>query len=425
MSPPSTVINVQLETAVRFSPSVERPDADEAKTTQALIATLRYISEKTFTDGGHAIRSVQAKTHGILQGYLEVDTGLPDDLAQGLFAKPSRYPVVMRFSTIPGDILDDSVSTPRGLAIKVIGVEGERLEGSEGDVTQDFVLNNGPAFSAPNPKKFLSRLRLLARTTNKAQRLKKILSAVMRQVQKAIVVIAGHPNSTVATLGGQPETHILGDTFYSQAPMRFGDFIAKISVAPNSPELKALAQASLNVNGVPNGLREAVVEFFGRNGGVWEVRAQLCTDLEHMPIEDAAVVWPEEVSPYRRIARITVKPQLAWSEARSSAVDDGMSFAPWHGLAAHRPLGGIMRVRKAVYEEAKKFRAERNGRVIQEPHEMVPLGTDHERPPAPRDRQPYHEGGREVDPIVREDARSNLFGPARMLSVFSSAIWKA
>jgi hypothetical protein len=29
----------------------------------------------------------------------------------------------MRFSTIPGDILDDSVSAPRGLAIKIIGVE--------------------------------------------------------------------------------------------------------------------------------------------------------------------------------------------------------------------------------------------------------------------------------------------------------------
>ena len=41
------------------------------------------------------------------------------------------------------------------------------------------------------------------------------------------------------------------------------------------------------------------------------------------------------------------------------------------GLAAHRPLGGIMRVRKTVYEEAKKFRAERNGQVIEEPHEMV------------------------------------------------------
>jgi hypothetical protein len=373
MSFPSTVMNGQLETPVRFSPSVERPDADEAKTTQSLIATLRYINEKTFADGGHAIRSVHAKTHGILQGYLEVDAGLPHDLAQGLFAKPGRYPVVMRFSTIPGDILDDSVSTPRALAIKVIGVEGERLEGSEGDATQDFVLNNGPAFGAPNPKRFLARLRLLARTTNRAQRLKKILSAVMRQVQKVIVVITGGSNSTVATLGGHPQTHILGDTFYSQAPLRFDDFIAKISVAPKSPELKALTRSPLNVNGVPNGLREAVLDFFTKNGGVWEVRAQLCTDLEHMPIENAAVVWSEEVSPYQRIARVTVKPQLAWSEFRSSVVDDGMSFTPWHGLAAHRPLGGIMRVRKAAYEAAKKFRAERNGRVIQEPREMVPF----------------------------------------------------
>ena len=370
----STVMNVQLEVPVRFSPSVERPDGDEAKTTQALIATLRYINEKTFADGGHAIRSVHAKTHGILQGYLEVDTGLPSDLAQGLFAKPGRYPVVMRFSTIPGDILDDSVSTPRALAIKVIGVEGERLEGSERDVTQDFVLNDGPAFGAPDPRRFLAKLRLLARTTNRAQRLKKILSAVMRQVQKVIVVITGRPNSTVATLGGHPETHILGDTFYSQAPLRFDDFVAKISVAPKSPELKALTRSPLNVNGVPNGLREAVLDFFKKNGGVWEVRAQLCTDLEHMPIENAAVVWSEEVSPYQRIARITVKPQLAWSEVRSSVVDDGMSFTPWHGLAAHRPLGGIMRVRKAAYEAAKKFRAERNGRVIQEPREMVPFG---------------------------------------------------
>jgi hypothetical protein len=86
-----------------------------------------------------------------------------------------------------------------------------------------------------------------------------------------------------------------------------------------------------------------------------------------------SVIYGRVLSPYQRIARITVKPQLAWSEVRSSAVDDGMLFTPWHGLAAHRPLGGIMRVRKAAYEAAKKFRAERNGRVIQEPREMVPF----------------------------------------------------
>jgi hypothetical protein len=367
-------VNDRLSVPVRFTPSVERPEPDEAETTQGLIATMRYINEKTLADGGHAIRSVHAKSHGLLQGYLEVDAGLPGDLAQGLFAKPGRYPVVMRLSTIPGDILDDSVSLPRGLAVKIIGVQGERLEGSEGDVTQDFLLINGPAFGAPNPKKFLSVLKLVAKTTDRGEGLKKALSAVMRQVQKVIVAITGEPNGTVATLGGQPETHILGETFYSQVPMRFGDFIAKISAAPVSPELMALTQAPLNVNGVPNGLREAVVAFFSKNGGVWEVRAQLCTDLEKMPIENAAVVWPEAISPFRPIARITVKPQMAWSEARSAAVDDGMSFAPWHGLAAHRPLGGVMRVRKAVYEEARKFRAARNGRVIQEPRDAVSPG---------------------------------------------------
>jgi hypothetical protein len=361
----------QFGNPVRYSPSVEHRAADEAETTEGLIAVNRYINERTFADGGHAIRSVHAKTQGILQGYLEVDADLPETLAQGLFANPDRYPVVMRLSTIPGDILDDSVSVPRGLAIKIIGVEGGRLEGSEGDVTQDFLLINGPVFGAPNPKKFLRVLRVLAITTNRFEWFKKLLSVLMRPLQRMIVSVTGRPNTTVANLGGQPETHILGETFYSQAPLRFGDYIAKISVAPISPGLTALVQAPLNVNGIPNGLRQAVVEFFRENGGTWEVRAQLCVDLEKMPIENAAVVWSEEISPYRRVASITVQPQPAWSEARSSAVDDGMSFSPWHGLAAHRPLGGIMRARKAAYEKARMFRSERNRRVIQEPREMV------------------------------------------------------
>ncbi len=371
MNEAAKIPDLHSESPVPFSPAVERPEPDEAETIRGLISAMHYINEKTLADGGHAIRSVHAKSHGILQGYLEVDAGLPAELAQGLFARIGRYPVVMRISTLPGDMLDDSVSTPRGLAVKVIGVEGERLEGSETDVTQDFVLINGPAFGAPTPKKFLSVLKLLAITTDRAERLKKVLSAVMRWVQRRIVAVSGQPNVTVANLGGQPETHPLGETFYSQAPLRFGDYIAKLSVAPASPELKALTEAALNVNGVPNGLRAAVVEFFGKNGGVWEVRAQLCTDLQQMPIENAAVIWPEEMSPFRRVGRITVVPQLAWSESKSSAVDDGMSFAPWHGLAAHRPLGGIMRARKAAYEAARKFRAEKNGCVIQEPQETV------------------------------------------------------
>jgi hypothetical protein len=118
-----------------------------------------------------------------------------------------------------------------------------------------------------------------------------------------------------------------------------------------------------------DGLREAVVEFFRQNGGTWEVRAQLCTNLNEMPVENAAMVWPERKSPYRAVARITVKPQSAWSPARAAAVDDGMSFNPWHGLAAHRPLGSIMR----AYEMGRRFRAEKSGRSIEEPRELEPF----------------------------------------------------
>ncbi|MBO1019473.1 catalase family protein [Methylobacterium sp. SD274] len=358
---------------LRYTPAVEIPEADEAETSRALNETMRSISEKTLADGGHAIRSVHAKAHGALRAELEVATDLSPELAQGLFAKPGRYPVVMRFSTIPGDILDDSVSTPRGVAIKVLGVEGERLEGSEGDATQDFVLVNGPTFSAPGPKPFLATLKLLAKTTDRAEGLKKAASAALRGVQSAVVATTGSPSPTLATLGGQPETHLLGDSFYSQVPLRFGDHIAKISLVPVSPEMRALANKPLDDTSAADAIREAVIEHFRIHGGTWELRAQLCLNLDDMPVEDASVIWPETASPYRTIATLTAAPQASWSEARAAYVDDGLSFSPWHGLAAHRPLGGIMRMRKSAYEMGKRFRAEKNGRRIEEPKNLDAL----------------------------------------------------
>lgn len=356
---------------VRYSPSVEIPEQNEQETVQQLMETLRSISEITYKDSGHGLRSVHAKSHGLLHGELEVAAGLPPTLAQGLFAQAGRYPAVMRFSTIPGDILDDSVSVPRGLAVKIIGVPGDRLPGSEGDTTQDFVLVDGPAFAAPTAKKFLGNLKLLAKTTDKAPGLKKVLSAALRGVE-TLVESVGSPSGLLTTLGGHPEDHILGETFFSQAPIRYGDYIAKVALAPASAELIALTKASLNVNGKPNGLREAVREFFATRGGTWELRVQLCTDLEAMPIEDSSIPWPEDKSPYVAAGRITVPPQDAWSDANIKAVDDGMSFSPWHGIVAHQPLGSVMRVRKATYKMSADFRGERNGCPMHEPRRESP-----------------------------------------------------
>jgi hypothetical protein len=315
---------------------------------------------------------VHAKSHGLLLGTLEVLPGLPAHLAQGAFAQPGRWPVVMRLSTPPGDLLDDRVSTPRGLAVKIVGVTGERLAGTEGDVTQDFVMINGPAFSVGTPKKFLTNLKLLAATTDKAPGLKRVLSATFRGLESLVEKVGGE-SATLKSLGGHPETNILGETFYTQVPLLYGPYMAKLSVAPVSPELVALTDAPVDMDGRPDALRDDVLAHFARSGGVWEVRVQLCTDLEAMPIEDASVVWPEDRSPYVTVARITALPQVSWSPARSAAVDDGLSFTPWHSLAAHRPLGSVMRVRRAVYEASARFRALANKTPVQEPSRLDSL----------------------------------------------------
>jgi len=349
-----------------YDPVYEVLEEDEAETQQALSKTLTSISEVTFKDSGHATRSVHAKSHGLLVGSIKVFDDLPPHLAQGMFAKPASLAVVIRFSTIPGDLLDDNVSVPRGMAVKIIGVEGERLIGSEEAKTQDFVLVNGPAFLVPKAKKFLSSLKLLAATTDKAPGLKKALSTVLQGTEKLIEAV-GDESATIKSIGGHPETNLLGETYFSQAPILYGDYMAKVSVAPVCEALTQLKNAAVDLSDNPNGLREAVVDFFKLNTAVWELRVQLCNDLETMPIEDSSIVWPEESSPYIAVARITVTPQVAWSDARSTAVDDGMSFSPWHGIAAHRPIGSIMRVRKMAYEMSARFRHERNGLTIAEP----------------------------------------------------------
>jgi hypothetical protein len=356
-------------TPLLYGPAMEAPEENEAEIDRDIVDTLHKISETTFTHAGTPLRSVHAKSHGLLYGELTVGDGLPETLAQGLFAQSGIYPVIMRLSTTPGDILDDSISTPRGLAVKVVGVPGARVAGSESDTTQDFVLVNGPVFNAPNAGGFLRSLKLLEPTTNKMEGLKKLTSAVARGAE-AVLEAAGGQSPTLTSLGGQQEHHILGETFYSQTPFLYGKYVAKIGVFPVSTELTALTKLPLTNNGEPSMLRTVVIEFFLQNSATWEVRVQLCTNLETMPIEDPSVAWPEDESPYLTVATITADAQDPWTLDKITAIDEGLSFSPWHALAAHRPLGSVNRARKSAYAMSAKFRAQHQSRPITEPRSV-------------------------------------------------------
>ena len=354
--------------------SLEHQHPGEASAIAAINASMRSILDTTWQDYGHAVRSVHAKSHGLLEGELTV-LKLPEHLAQGIFAEPRTYPVVLRFSTNPGDILDDSVSSPRGLALKVIGVAGERLPGSEGANTQDFVMVNAPAFVAPDAQQFAPSLKLLAITTDTGQAWKRALSWMLRGVVSASGAL-GMEISALKALGGHPLTNPLGETFYTATPFSYGNAVAKFSVRPADPALAALKDALVPMAGKPNGLRGALIDHFATQGGSWELCVQLRTNPDSMPVEDASVVWSERESPYVPVARITVAPQPAWSEARARQVDDGIAFSPWHGIAAHRPLGSVNRARKEAYELSAGFRAGHNRCPIHEPAGRLALSAD-------------------------------------------------
>lgn len=355
-----------MNTPIRYTPVLEHIDEDEPETVAAISETLLKIAKITYEDGHHGLRAVHAKSHALVHGQLQIAADLPPELAQGLFAQAGQYPVILRFSTSPGDVLDDKVSTPRGLAIKVLNVPGARLPGSEGASTQDFLMINGKAFLQPDAKGFNRSLKLLAATTDRAEGAKKILSAVLRGAERLVEAVGGE-SGTLKGLGGEPLHQPLGESYFTAVPLLYGDYMAKLSLAPASAALRALTGAPVDLKDKPDGLRAAANDFFAEQGGDWELRVQLCTDVETMPIEDASVVWPEDESPYRVVARLHVPAQPAWSAGATPSSEDSLFFSPWHGLAAHRPLGSVNRVRQAAYEASGRARAARNGLPFAEP----------------------------------------------------------
>ncbi|KQU32005.1 catalase [Methylobacterium sp. Leaf94] len=354
-----------MQAPVRYSPDVETVTSDENETIAQLNQTFDKILQTVAEDSGHAVRSVHAKSHGILEGELRIDDALPAELAQGLFARPGTHKVFMRLSTNAGDILPDAVSLPRGLALKVLDVEGERLAGADG-ATQNFIMVNGKVFQAPSAQKFLGSLKLLAGTTDRAEGLKVAASTVLRGVNKALQAV-GVESTTLASLGGAPNVDPLGETYYSVTPFRYGDYIAKFSVAPVAPALTALTGNEIDASGRPNAIRETVQSEMRGIEGVWEFRVQLCRDLARQPVEDPTVEWDEVEAPFQRVGLITVRPQDSWDPSRVQAVDEAMRFSIWTGLAAHQPLGNINRARNAPYRHSAEFRQRFNGCPIHEP----------------------------------------------------------
>ncbi|PZO66680.1 MAG: catalase [Paracoccus denitrificans] len=356
-----------MQQPVPYTPDLETPKPDEREVIDGLQAALAEIMTITATDSGRAMRSVHAKVHAYLVGTLTIASNLPPELAQGLFARPGAHPAILRVSTNPGDILPDAVSLPRGIGLKVLDVEGARLPGAEGQ-SQDFLMVNGPVFTAATPDKFLSNLKLLAKTTDRVEWAKVALSRVLRGTEKALEAVGGS-STTLQSLGGAPNVHPLGETYFTQVPFRHGDFVAKYSLKPVSESLTQFTGVEIDARGKPDAIREAMDFDTQKARMTWELRVQLLRNPDTMPVEDPSVAWPEAESPWQIVATLTVEAQPSFDDKRARLADDKLRFSAWTGLAAHQPLGAINRARRDAYEMSASFRSRFNRCPIHEPQD--------------------------------------------------------
>ncbi|HEY9254050.1 MAG TPA: catalase, partial [Stenotrophomonas sp.] len=244
---------------VHYHAGVEHPEPGEAEHIAELEEIFVRMAREVAEHEGHAHRAVHAKGQGLLTATLEVEAGLPAELAHGLFAAPGRYEAIVRLSSPPAEQLPDTISTPRAMAVKVLGVEGERVQGGGEEHTQDFLMVNGPTFTSPGIKGFVNAARLLAATTERMPRTKQVISATLRGLERGLEAVGGQ-SGKLKGLGGEPQRHPLGETFFSQVPFLYGPYIAKFSLAPVSPALLALEGVALDSE--PDAQREAVTAFF-------------------------------------------------------------------------------------------------------------------------------------------------------------------
>ena len=314
----------------------ERPADDEALIALEMIEAIKAVSLARHPDGTIK-RFNQAKSLACLGADFHVPDDLPERLRQGLFAQPGHYQAVVRFANASKS--DDRDKDFRGMSVKVLGVGGTALWGEDG--TQDFLLNSHPALFAGTPAEFLDFIRA---TQDDA-------------LWKFFIKPGNWDSLWVVVRGREKIASPLDIPYWSTTPYRFGTDPAvavKYSARPCSA-----VQSQMPDEPEDNYLSQAVAEHLAKAPACFDFMVQFQQDPEAMPVEDASVVWDEAASPFQTVARITMQDQTFLTDQALTACER-QTFHPWQSLPTHQPLGGINRVRKAVYAELGAFRSAHN-----------------------------------------------------------------
>jgi hypothetical protein len=292
---------------------------------------------------GQMRRAQHAKATSCVTAEFRIAADLPSGLRHGIFRQPGRtYNAIVRLSNSQGTFDKDGTGTARGLAIKLLDVEGTRAIPGDGGATQDFLMMDHPVFPFPDPKAYLETMErkdipligdlvVVAHLALLEPKELKILKAI-KDKHVASPLEINYWSGTPYWLG--PASGESGHAVkYSAVSHQAGR-----TPPPEHPD-----QLPYDY------LTEALAGYLQSQEAVFDFKVQLQTDPLAMPVEDVSVEWDETVSVPVTVATLHIPPQQVDGSGALAARCETMSFNPWHALAEHRPMGGINRLRKVVY----------------------------------------------------------------------------
>jgi hypothetical protein len=288
-----------------------------------------------------SMRDAHAKAHGCVRAQFTVDLNIPPDLRRGVFAEPKTYSAWVRFSNGAGTPHNDQSGDGRGMAVKLTGVPGTKLLPEQANAqTQDFLMINHPVFFVRNVADYVpfTQLSLL----NKAN---EFLDTHL------------HEKSIVAAITSKAVDEAFTQRYYSMAPYMLGDKYVKFSARPvGCTSGTALAASDApEPKDDPGFLRQRMVSWLSEKDACFKFAVQPQTDRTTQPIEDPTILWDEAKAPFIDVASIRIPKQTFDTDAQRTFCEN-LSYTPWHALPEHRPVGGINRLRKDLYEAISKLR---------------------------------------------------------------------
>ena len=310
----------------------ERPLPGEDEFVDSIISTFEQQMRGLWKPGGFE-RGGNTKTHGVVRAEFVVRDGLPPELRHGIFARPQTFRAWVRFSG-PGPYVTPDIDDVgfMSISIKLMGVPGPKLMDEE-RFTQDMFGVSTPTFVTPDVR------------ANAQLQIESLQNAAI-----FYFINTHRPHLLDMIMQGlwtKTQSSPFEAPYFSCVPYLLGDGQAmQYSVWPTTTKRTPIPRLPLRPP--DDYLRAAMVRALDEGDVELDVRVQRQTDPHLMPIENAAVLWPERLSPRISVATLRI-PKQKFDSPAQIAFARRLSYNPWHCIAEHRPLGNQSRARRRMY----------------------------------------------------------------------------